>query len=104
MKIAIHEELDISEALAAWLIVVRDQHYLVPNEIPQEARDLDLVDGSFPDFMLSEAGRKVARRIHARARSLVTQLAAKGIKSTHHGLGVLLSEDAVLALLARLPD
>jgi hypothetical protein len=102
MKLSLHEELEVSDALAVWLVAFRNSSYLSPKEIPQEALEEGLVEGSFPDFMLTPKGRLAAKELFERSYAVTKKLCANEIPATEHALGVLIPFSSIPQLLAAL--
>lgn len=102
MKVDLKEEIEISDHLAEWLYSVHEMHYLAPINVPDEAFALGLVEQMGPDTELTEKGRRVAKDLHKRAKSLVKLLKSEGVEAGPHALGVFLTHDEVYALVKRL--
>lgn len=88
MKIALSEEIELDPYTAAWLFNVRGQAYITPSDLSRRAVDMGLVAGSFPDYSLSEKGRRIAEALYERSRAAVDKLAAVGIQALPHVSGV----------------
>lgn len=102
MKLAITDEVELDAHVAAWLFANRDSTYLNPKSIPDEATKLGLVEGSFPDFILTEKGRKLGAALHDLSQAVVDALAAFDVQATTHPAGVAISFEAAEALVERL--
>jgi hypothetical protein len=102
VKLSYSEEIEIPSHVATWLFAVRSATWLVPTNIPEEAKELELVDGSFPDYTLSDKGAKLAMELHSRSTSLVAALDAVGVHAMPHPEGVTLSFEDAHALIEEL--
>jgi hypothetical protein len=95
MKLQLSEEIEVDPHTAAWLFDVRDSTYLTRGEIPQAALAARFVEGSSPDYSLSDKGRRIASALYQRSQDAVTRLATLGINATPHVNGVVLPFEVI---------
>lgn len=104
MRLLLSEEVEVEAGTAAWLFAVRDSTYLAHGDIPRAAVDAGFVDGSSPDYSLSEKGRRIASALYQRSQDAVVMLASLGINATPHVSGAVLTFESIDSLSSLLRE